>query len=147
SVGSWERLISILDSRPRSQGEQTAIVPLVKADPSTIRRAVSILSQVFSGGSEPRRKLHIGQFVSLLFQQAVLGQVAAQPAGGAQPPAPPAPPPGAPVPGPAAAPGLETAAQPLTPGAPSIASMEAIARINNVQIEILEDVIVVRGRK
>src|SRR5439155_10423182 len=103
-----------------------------RADPSTIRRAATLLSQYFSGSADPHRKLHIGQFVSMLFQQAALAQVAAQPAGGAQPPAPPAPPPGAPLPGPAAAPGLETAAQPLTPGAPSIASMEAIARINKV---------------
>jgi len=141
SAPSWERLMTILDSRPRSPSEQTAIKPLVNADAATIRRAVSILTQVFSSGGDPHRKFHIGQFVSMLFQQAVLAQVAAQPAGGAQPPLPLPPPP---APG---APGVETAAQPLTPGAPSIASMEAIARINNVQIEILEDVIVVRGRK
>src|SRR5439155_13821186 len=63
---------------------------------------------------------------------------AAQPAGGAQPAAPAA----------GAAPAADTTTQavPAAPGA-SAASMEAIARINNVQIEILDDVIVVRGRK
>ncbi len=136
STPSWERLMAILDSRPRSPAELTAIKPILNADAATVKRAVSLLTQFFSNG-EPRRKSHIGQFVSMLFQQAVLAQFAAQP-GGAQPPPAPLP----------AVPGAETsAAQPLTPGAPSIASMEAIARINNVQIEILEDVIVVRGRK
>ena len=43
-------------------------------------------------------------------------------------------------------PGVETTAQALTPGSPNIASMEAIARINNVQDRDSEDVIVVRGR-
>jgi len=44
--------------------------------------------------------------------------------------------------------GGDIAAQAVAPsGGASAASMEAIARINNVQIEILEDVIVVRGRK
>src|SRR5439155_8667682 len=63
---------------------------------------------------------------------------AAQPAGGAQPAAPAA----------GAAPAADTTTQavPAAPGA-SAASMEAIARINNVQIEILDDVIVVRGRR
>src|SRR5439155_17219989 len=117
SSSSWQRLVSILDSRPKQSGEQTSIVPLLRADPSTIRRAATLLSQYFSGSADPHRKLHIGQFVSMLFQQAAFAQVAAQPAGGAQPPPPPAPPLGAPLPAPAA-PGLETAAQPPTPGPP-----------------------------
>jgi type II secretion system protein D len=131
SAGSWERLISILDSRPKSSDERTSIVPLVKADPNTIRKAVSLLTQVFTA-ADTRRKQHVGQFVSMLFQPEA---GAAQPAGGAQP--------AAPTPAPAG----ETTAQAVPAGAASAASMEAIARINNVQIEILDDVIVVRGRK
>src|SRR6185436_7156298 len=49
--------------------------------------------------------------------------------------------------GPSGPAGGDIASQAISPGAASAASMEAIARINNVQIEILEDVIVVRGRK
>ena len=47
SAASWQRLMS--DSRFASQvaDERTAIVPLVKADPSTIRRAVSLLRSSF----------------------------------------------------------------------------------------------------
>lgn len=138
SAGSWERLVTVLDSRPTRPGEQTAIMPLIKSDPDTIRRAAALLMQYFSTPADPHRKQHIGQFVSMLFQ-AERGQAG----GGAQPAAPPPPAPAAAGP----APGVETAAQPLSAGSPSIASMEAIARINNVQIEILDDVIVVRGRK
>lgn len=132
SASAWQRLMSVLDSRPKSPSERTAIVPIVKSDPSTIQRAVSLLQQLFSA-AYPRRKQHIGQFVTMLFQAE-----AAQPAGGAQPP----PLPAAPVPA-----GDTTAQAVPSAGAPSIASMEAIARINNVQIEILDDVIVVRGRR
>jgi general secretion pathway protein D len=131
SVSAWQRLMNILDSRPQSPNERTAIIPVVQSDPSTIQRAVSLLKQLFSA-AYPRRKQHIGQFVSMLFQAE-----AAQPAGGAQPPVPPPP---API-------GDTTAQAVPSAGAPSIASMEAIARINNVQIEILDDVIVVRGRR
>lgn len=124
AAGSWQRLMTILDDRPKSAEERTSIVPLIRADPNTIRRAISILQQVFSAG-EVKRKQHIGQFVSMLFQ----------PEAGAQPaPAPPAP-------------TGDMTSQAMASGGASAASMEAIARINNVQIEILDDVIVVRGRR
>src|SRR5262245_2988745 len=121
SASSWQRLLTILDSTPPKAGEQTQIIPLVKADPVAIRKAVTLLTQVFSA-ADTRRKQHIGQFVSMLFQQPE--------AGGAQPPPMPAAP---------GAPG--DTAQAIPTGAASAASMEAIARINNVQIEILDDVI------
>jgi general secretion pathway protein D len=128
SARSWQRLMTILDSRPGSANERTTVIPVVKSDPSTIRRAVSLLQQVFAS-ADTRRKQHIGQFVSMLFQQEP---------GAAQPAAPAAP---------AAPPAGETTSQAVPSGAASAASMEAIARINNVQIEILDDVIVVRGRR
>src|SRR5688572_22911859 len=133
SAASWQRLLTILDSRPKSTDERTSIIPLVKADPATIRRAVTLLSKLFSE-AHSNRKQHIGQFVSMLFQEA---GGAAQPAQPAQPPAP----------RPAVPAGDATAQAIPAGGAASAASMEAIARINNVQIEILDDVIVVRGRK
>lgn len=136
SANSWQRLMGVLDSRSRSDNEKTVVLPVNKSDPATIRRAVNLLTQVF-GAAETHRKKHVGQFVSMLFQPDAT-QVAqvVQPGGGA--PAPAGPAPG----------GGEIAAQAVAPGGgASAASMEAIARINNVQIEILEDVIVVRGRK
>ncbi|HEY2415109.1 MAG TPA: secretin N-terminal domain-containing protein [Pirellulaceae bacterium] len=158
SAASWQRLMSVLDSRPRSASEKTAIVPVSKSDPATLRRAVSLLTQIFGGG-ESRRKQHIGQFVSMLFQpdagpaaqlaQQPPAQLAQQPvAQVAQQPAAPAPAAAPPVVAPSApAGGGDVTSQAIAPSAASAQSMEALARINNVQIEILEDVIVVRGRK
>jgi type II secretion system protein D len=121
-------------------------MPVSKSDPATLRRAVNLLTQIF-GGATPHRKKHIGQFVSMFFQPeaGAVAQLAQQPV--AQQPAAPAPaaPPAAMPNAPAG--GGDIASQAISPGAASAASMEAIARINNVQIEILEDVIVVRGRK
>jgi type II secretory pathway component GspD/PulD (secretin) len=129
SSASWQRLMTILDSRPGSADERTSIFPVVKSDPSTIRRAVSLMTQLFSQ-ADSHRKVHIGQFVSMMFQPEA--------GGGAQP--------AAPAPAPPAAPGAQTT-QAVQAGTATPASMEAIARINNVQIEILDDVIVVRGRR
>lgn len=135
SANSWQRLMGILDARSRSESDKTAIIPVNKSDPATMRRAVTLLTQIF-GAAETHRRKHVGQFVSMLFQPdaTAVAQVAQ---------------PGPPAPGPAPAPGGgDIAAQAVAPsGGASAASMEAIARINNVQIEILEDVIVVRGRK
>jgi type II secretion system protein D len=139
SAASWQRLMGVLDSRPRSGSEKTAVVPVSKSDPATLRRAVSLLTQIFGGGNS-RRKQHVGQFVSMLFQPeaGAVAQVAQQPAAPAAAP---------PVAAPSAPAGGDVTSQAIAPGAASSASMEALARINNVQIEILEDVIVVRGRK
>ncbi len=147
STTSWQRLMGVLDSRSRSDGEKTAVIPVNHSDPDSLRRAVTLLTQIF-GGPEAHRRQHIGQFVSQLFQPEAGGNQATQQqvAQVAQPPAAPAP--AAPAPAPAA-PGTtgDITSQALPSGAASASSMEAIARINNVQIEILEDVIVVRGRR
>ncbi len=145
STSSWQRLMGVLDSRSRSDSEKTAVVPINHSDPDSLRRAVSLLTQIF-GGPEAHRRQHIGQFVSQLFQPEAGGNQATQQqvAQVAQPPAAPA------APAPAlAAPSTtgDITSQALSPGSASASSMEAIARINNVQIEILEDVIVVRGRR
>ena len=57
SLSAWQRLMTVLDSRPKSPSERTAIVPIVKSDPSTIQRAVALLQQLFSV-AYPRRKQH-----------------------------------------------------------------------------------------
>jgi general secretion pathway protein D len=125
SASSWQRIVQMLDARPASADERTTVVPLGKADRSAVRKAATLLADLFAA-AETRRKKHIGQFVSLLF---------AQEAGGAQPPPPPPPA------------GADTAQAIPAAGGPSAASLEQLARINNVQIEILDDVVVVRGRK
>lgn len=135
TANSWQRLMGILDSRPQSLDEKTTIVPLTKADPSIVQKAIALVQQVGSraatdskqpSASDLHRKQHIGQFVSMIFQPTA-GEAAA---------APPAP---APV---EVAPG-ETV---QVGGAPLGSVAEAIARIGNVQIEILDDVVIVRGR-
>jgi type II secretion system protein D len=125
AAAPWQRLMTILDSRPQSPDEKTSIVPLVKADPTTIQRAISLVqhlepvtdqSQHRTAAVPSRRKQHIGQFVSMMFQ----------PEGGGQ----------------EAAPGDTV----VVGEAPPASVAEAIARIGNVQIEILDDVVIVRGR-
>jgi len=120
SAPSWQRLMGVLDSRPRSGSEKTAIFPVSKSDPATLRRAVSLLTQIF-GGADSHRKQHIGHFVSMLFQPdaGAVAQVAQQPGGQAPAPtAPVAPPAGAPMGG-----GADVTSQAITPGSASAASM------------------------
>jgi type II secretion system protein D len=133
AAASWQRLMSVLDSRPRTTGERTSVVPLTKADPSAVQKAVSLIQQVLSAAN-PRRKQHIGQFVSLLFQAGAAG---GQPEAGAQPGNQPPPP----------EPGVQPPDTLQVGEAPPGGAAEAIARlVGNVQIEILDDVVIVRGR-
>jgi type II secretion system protein D len=143
SAKSWQRVVSMLDSKPKSDDERTKIQPIVHADRSTIERAVTMLQELLADANK-HRKQHIGQFVSMLFQQA-----------GAQPSAPPRPavpavpgalPPGANPPGFGPPTGEQSSAVMPSQGA-TAADIEAIARINNVRIEILEDVVVISGRR
>jgi type II secretion system protein D len=130
SASSWDRLMAVLDSRPKTADERTSIVPVKSADKTALHKAAALLKQLFASAAQSQRKQHIGQFVSMLFAQEALAQNAlaqVQP-----PPQPPAD---------------TTQAIPSAGPRPSAESMEAIARINNVQIEILDDVIVVRGRR
>lgn len=129
----WHRLMTILDARPRSPDEQTSIVPLAKADPTVVQRAIALVQHATNQAEpvppDPRaagahRKRHIGQFVSMMFQPE--GGVALLQPGGA-----------------ADAGGGDTV---VVGDAPPASVAEAIARIGNVQIEILDDVVIVRGR-
>src|SRR5262245_46504616 len=141
TAASWQRVMSVLDSRPKTTDEKTSIVPLTRADRQTVRRAIDLVGQVVST-YDPRKKQHIGQFVSMIFQPdggaATEGQTAGaatqpvaamqQSAAGAQPPAPPP---------------ESVAVGEAPPG--SVA--EAVGRlVGNVQIEILDDVVIVVGR-
>jgi type II secretion system protein D len=128
SAASWQRLLAVLDSRPASPDEQTSLVPLSSADPATIQRAVALIQQVAAGNDsrspaaasavDPHRKRHIGQFVSMIFQPEA-GAAAQPPAG---------------------------AAEAIQAGGAPSGLVSEIARISNVQIEILDDVVIVRGR-
>lgn len=129
---AWRRLVQIFDELPASNNERLSVVPLAHADAGTVRKAARMLTELFAL-ADNRRKRHVGQFVSMLFQQE---------GGGAQAAPPQAAPPQAP-----AAPGSESTQAIPSTGGPSASSMEQLARINNVQIEILDDIVVVRGRK
>jgi type II secretion system protein D len=120
---AWDRVLKQIDSRPVA-GQQTAVIPVSKVDPQTLERTIGLLTAAHRVGDSTHKKRHIGQFVSMFFQ----------PEGGAQPP-PPAegapPPPGEGPPGEA------------RPGAPG----DPFASIGNVRIEILDDSIIVIGKK
>lgn len=153
SLPAWMRLMQFLDAPASDPEERTAIVPVPKADPEAVQRAVRLLSEVPPpGGQALRRRQHVGQFVGLLFQPpgpegaagAAAGGVqlaqATQPAQAAQPAQPaqgaqPAPPP------------VAEQVQAIPLGTTPPGSVEALARINNVQIEVLDDVVVIKGRR
>ena len=141
AAASWIKVVQAIDTPAAVPGgEQSQVVPLASADPATIMRAVSLIRSAIDqdprGRTSPNRKNHIGQFVSMIFQQEG-AQPAEQPA--AQPPQPGAGPPEGDQPG-AALPGQ------AQPGPGGIAGILDEA-IGNVQIDIVGDVIVVRGRQ
>ena len=78
SAPSWQRLMNVLDSRPTTSNERTALLPLSKADPQTVKKAVGLLQSVLAA-AETHRKLHIGHFVGMMFQPE--GAAGAQAAG------------------------------------------------------------------
>jgi type II secretion system protein D len=154
SLPAWMRLMQFLDAPAGDVDEHTAIVPIPKADPEAVQRAVLLLTQAPApSGQAARRRQHVGQFVGMLFQPpgpegpaggaGPLGGVqlaqATQPAQGAQPvqPAPP----------PQPAPPVAEQVQAIPLGTTPPGSVEALARINNVQIEVLDDVVVIKGRR
>ena len=151
SLPAWMRLMQFLDAPAGDPEEQTAIVPIPKADPQAIERAVFLLTQAPpANGQAVRRRQHVGQFVGMLFQPPGPAG-AADAAGGAfggvrlaqatQPaqPAQPAQPPAAPL--------VPEQVQAIPLGTTPPGSVEALARINNVQIEVLDDVVVIKGRR
>ncbi|MEX2174382.1 MAG: secretin N-terminal domain-containing protein [Pirellulaceae bacterium] len=141
TAGSWLKVLQAIDAVPLAQGEESQIVPLDKADPATVVRAISLIRtatgpDLLSRGAR-NRKRHIGQFVGMIFQPE---GGAAQPA--AQPPGPPQPAEGQPEVPPAGEPqpGVET-----IEGAAVIGGGDG--PLGNVTIEIVGDVLVVRGRR
>jgi len=135
----WLRMAQLLDSRPQVGDERTAVMPLDKSDPQSVRRAIDLVTRIMpsrqpaSGSSLlPRRKQHIGQFVGTLFQQPEAG--GAQP--GFQPPG-------------FQPPGGEAGDVTQVVGAPNDASVAgALQRLaGNVRIEILDDIVIVQGRQ
>ena len=144
SARDWLKVLQAIDAPAGEGGQQAEVVQLDKADPSMILRAVSLIRTAMSqdplGRYSPHRKNHIGQFVSMIFQQeGEAAQPAAQPVQPAQPEGQPAQPmqPGEGQPGPEGQPGAEgVEGDPLDSG-----------RIGAVEIDIVGDVIVVRGRR
>jgi general secretion pathway protein D len=75
---SWRQVLRAIDSPQRPGGIQSEVVPLHRAEPDKVRKALELIRSVtfpFASGDGPKR--HIGQFVSTIFQQ--------QPAADAQP--------------------------------------------------------------
>ncbi len=148
TAGSWLKVLQAIDAAAPQPGQDARVVPLDKADPAMVLRAVSLIRAAMGEsplGPRRNQKTHIGQFVSMVFQPdgaqppagVVEGQPAAQPPGnqpeGAQPPGQPA------------------EGQPVEGQLPA-GQAEAVAGVidnlrlrGNVTIEIVGDVLVVRG--
>ena len=135
SMESWRRVIQAVDAARDKPSEQTAVVPFAKADPAKIQRAIGLIgaaakdpaavAKMLAAAAGARRRAHIGQFVSMVFQ----------PEGGQPPPA------GQPAP---------EGGQPdvtVEQGSGDVA--DAIGRIGNVQIEFVPglDILIIRGDK
>src|SRR5262249_32084796 len=45
TAATWLRLVSMLDARPATADERISVLPVAKADPSTIRKAVGLMQQ------------------------------------------------------------------------------------------------------
>lgn len=78
---SWRQVLKAIDSPRRPGGIQSELVALNRAEPDKVQKALELIRSVtlpFLPGSGPKQ--HIGQFVSMIFQQE-------QPAEAAQPPA------------------------------------------------------------
>lgn len=125
----WQHIIQAMDSPRRDGATQAELVPLNRAEPAKIQRAVDLIRAVaFPEGSSIGRR-HIGEFVSTIFQQEEpAGQPA--PAGGAQPP-------GDAQPNPADGPKAEDEGE------------DDGSKIGPVQIEFVEglDVVILKGKK
>lgn len=142
TANSWLRVLQAIDAAAPPAGQDTRVVPLDKADPAMVLRAVSLIRTAMGESPLSRsanQKTRIGQFVSMVFQPEG-AQPAAQPA--VQPPAG-QPPAGQPAEG----------QQPIEgqiPAGQAGAVAEAIDSLRlrgNVTIEIVGDVLVIRGPK
>jgi type II secretion system protein D len=147
TAGSWLKVLEAIDSAPPQQGHESRVVPLDKADPAMVLRAVSLIRAAMGDsplGATRNQKTHIGQFVSMVFQPegaqppaAPAGQPAAQP-GEAQPGVQP----------PAGQPGEGQPVEGQLPAGQAEAALQAIDSLRlrgNVTIEIVGDVLVIRG--
>ena len=152
TANSWLKVLEAIDAAPPQQGHESRVVPLDKADPTMVLRAVSLIRAAMGDsplGATRNQKTHIGQFVSMVFQPeggqppaAGANQPAAQP-GEAQPGI--QPPAGQPAVG---QPGEGQPVEGQVPAGQVEAAMQAIDSLRlrgNVTIEIVGDVLVVRG--
>ncbi len=130
---AWEKLLGVLDWPRDLVRDQAAVVPLEKADPMTVARAISLIKAAGMPTTAEGKREHIGEFMTMIFQPGADG-------GAAPPAAPPAEGPAVPPP---AVPGGEAAPE------EGAAADDGLGRIGDVQIEFLEglDVMVVRGKK
>ena len=155
TAGSWLKVLQAIDASAPQPGQDARVVPLDKADPAMVLRAVSLIRAAMGEsplGPRRNQKTHIGQFVSMVFQPD-----GAQPEG-AQPPAAGEAQPAAQLPG-AQPPGVQPPVAPPGEGQPAEGQLpagqaEAVAGVidnlrlrGNVTIEIVGDVLVVRGPK
>ena len=127
---SWRQVVSAIDSPRRAGGVQAELVALDKAEPANVQKALQLIrsvTQPLLAGDGPKK--HIGQFVSMIFQQ--------EPPAAAQPPAAALPAEGQPPP--AEQPGGEEGADAADDEGP----------IGPVQIEYIEglDIFIIRGKK
>jgi general secretion pathway protein D len=138
---SWRRVLRAIDSPRNAGGIQSELVALNRAEPDKVQKALELIRAAtpLATGEGPKR--HIGQFVSMIFQQEQ--PAGAQPAAGGQPAEGQPPPaggearPGGPVP-----PGLERAAE-------AGELMDEEGKIGPVDIQYIEglDILIIRGRK
>jgi general secretion pathway protein D len=137
---SWRRVLRAIDAPRNAGGIQSELVALNRAEPDKVQKALELIRAAtpLAPGEGPKR--HIGQFVSMIFQQEQ--PAGAQPAAGGQPaegqpPAGGATQPGGPVP-----PGLERAAE-------AGELMDEEGKIGPVDIQYIEglDILIIRGRK
>ncbi len=144
TAGSWLKVLQAIDAAAPQPGQESRVVPLDKADPAMVLRAVSLIRAAM--GESPlgplrNQKTHIGQFVSMVFQPEgaqpppAEGQPAGQP-GAVQPEA------GQP------AEGQTVEGRAPAGGAAALADVISNPRLRgNVTIEIAGDVLVVTGPK
>lgn len=135
AMDSWRRVIQAVDASREKPSEQTAVVPFAKADPTKIQRAIGLIgaatkdpaavAKMLAAATGARRRAHIGQFVSMVFQ----------PEGG--------------QPAPAGQPAPEGGQPDVTVEQGSGDVADAIGRIGNVQIEFVPglDILIIRGDK
>lgn len=79
---SWRQVLKAIDSPHRAGGIQSELVALNRAEPDKVQKALELIRAVtlpFMPGSGPKQ--HIGQFVSMIFQQEPPAEAAQPPAG------------------------------------------------------------------